>query len=58
MTEMFVLTGEKVGGNLDTHCDAIGKYLIIPPSEVAPRDNLIGLIFFLLWYIKAIAPFI
>ena len=30
MTEMFVFTGEKVGGNSDTHCDAIGKYLIIP----------------------------
>lgn len=30
MTEMFILTGEKVGGNLDTHYDAIGNYLTVP----------------------------
>lgn len=32
--------------------------LFILPSEVASRDNLIGLIIFLLWYTKATASFI
>jgi hypothetical protein len=29
MTVLFVLTDWKLGGNLDMHYDAVGKYLII-----------------------------